>query len=76
MTHSDCRNCLLPSHASLSRRIGEDLRCFLDAIASDASYDPKTIQINLNASEVITRIKQAYVLEGAAGEGTEVRSEP
>ena len=55
------------SRIPVAARIGEDLRRFLDAIASDASYDPRAIKINLKAIEIIDRIKRAYELDGAAG---------
>lgn len=54
------------SRISLATRIAEDLRRFLDGIAADGSYDPKTIQINLTPSEIIDRIKRAYLFEGDA----------
>jgi len=48
------------SRVRVAPGIGEDLLRFLDGIASDASYDPKAIQINISAAEIIGRIRQAY----------------
>jgi hypothetical protein len=55
------------SRIRVAAGIGEDLRRFLDGVASDATYDPKEIQINLKALEIIDRIKRAYELDDATG---------
>ncbi len=41
-------------------RIGEDLRLFLDRIASDGSYDPQAIGMEVTLGVLIERIGQAY----------------
>ena len=55
------------SRIRVAPRIGADLRGFLERIASDASYDPRAIQINISAAEIINRIRQAYVFDAPAG---------
>jgi len=48
------------SKIEVAAKIGEDLRLFLDRIASDGTYDPKTIGIDATLSALIERVARAY----------------
>lgn len=56
---------LAPStRISLDKKIRDDMRRFLVAVAADASIDPKALQLgNVTAAELIARIAQAYEIE-------------
>lgn len=48
----------------LAQKIADDMRRFLDAVASDTSIDPKALQLgSVTVTELVGRIAQAYGLE-------------
>ena len=53
------------SRIPLATRIAGDLGSFLDAVAADGSYDPRSIEIDIKLAEIIDRIRRAYELDGA-----------
>lgn len=53
------------SHIALATKIAADLSEFLDGMAADGTYDPKSLQIPSTLDEILGRIAQAYGLEAA-----------
>lgn len=51
------------SHIELAAKIAADLNQFLDGVATDGTYDPKSIQIPGTLDEILARIAQAYGLQ-------------
>lgn len=52
----------------LDGKIGNDMRRFLTAIATDTSIDPKALQLgDVTVTELVARIAQAYELDMEAG---------
>ena len=56
----------LPRHHAA--KIAADLKRFLDQLAADGSYDPKSIRIDLKITEVLDRVRRAYELEVGVAE--------
>lgn len=48
------------TNVRLAAKIAADLKRFLDQLATDGSYDPKALRIDLTTSEVIDRVRRAY----------------
>lgn len=53
------------SHIELPAKIAADLNQFLEGVAADGTYDPKTLQIPGTTDEILARITQAYGLKGS-----------
>jgi hypothetical protein len=51
----------------LTAKITADLHQFLDGVAADGTYDPKSIQIPGTIDEILARIAQAYGLKVSGG---------
>lgn len=48
---------------ALPRKIGDDMRRFLVAVAADSSVDPKALRLgNVSVAELVARIAQAYAI--------------
>lgn len=47
------------SRIKVAAKIAEDLR-FLGNLITDGSYDPKSVGVNVNLTELVGRIKRAY----------------
>lgn len=63
------------SRIPLATRVAEDLGGFLDGLAADGSYNPRSIEIDLKLAEIIDRIRRAYELDGAAGDVSRQQSD-
>ena len=59
----------------LAAKIAADLKRFLDQLAADGSYDPKSIRIDLKITEVLDRVRRAYELEVGVAEAKRFPSE-
>lgn len=51
------------SRIALAAKIAADLSQFLDGVAADGTYDPKSLQIPGTLEEILVRIAQAYGLK-------------
>jgi hypothetical protein len=47
---------------ALATTVANDLSQFLEGIAVDGTYDPKSLQMTATTNEILARIAQAYGL--------------
>jgi hypothetical protein len=51
------------SRVALATTVANDLSQFLERIAVDGTYDPKSLQITATTNEILARIARAYGLK-------------
>lgn len=52
---------------ALAKTVANDLSQFLQSVAADGTYDPKSLQITATTKEILGRIAQAYGLNAPTG---------
>ena len=55
------------SRVALAKTVANDLSQFLQSVAADGTYDPKSLQITATTKEILGRIAQAYGLNAPTG---------